>query len=145
MRKIILILMLFCFSSLPGLAPLRKTLYIERPIVIKPYEKLRKAIIWVESKNDPMAYNKKEGAVGLYQIRKIRLDDFNKRTKSVYKLSDMYNPDKAKSVFLWYATKKHYSDIESISRCWNGGENGMKIKATKSYYYKVQKALELLK
>ena len=141
MKKLFILLI---FGLLSGIAysPQYKYLYLARAEKIKPYEKTWKAICLVESSNNPRAYNKKENAVGIVQVREIRLDDYNKQTGQRYKLTDMYDPVLAKSIFVYYAKQYDYKDIERIARCWNAGQNGMRIKASQSYYKKVLRALK---
>lgn len=103
---------------------------------VQPYEALIQAVVQVESGGDNYAYNKKEGAYGAFQIRAIRLRDFNKRTGKHYKLTDMYDYDKAKEVFLTYVT----DDLERSAKSWNG--SGYK---TKAYWTKVSYQLNKVK
>jgi predicted chitinase len=55
----------------------------------------------------------------------------------------MYDPIKAKSVFMYYALQCRPDEIERITREWNGGDRGMKKRSTKKYFKKVQKYLEM--
>ena len=72
----------------------------------------------VECGLDTLAYNPIEDAVGYFQIRPIRLRDYNKRTGSTYRLEDMYDYHKAEKVFLYYA--KMIKETDLIIRRWNG-------------------------
>jgi len=112
-------------------------LTIEAGEPIRPHETLWKAICTVESQNNPMAYNKKEGAVGIAQIRQIWLDDYEQRTGIHYELTEMYDTTKAKSVFMWHCSQYHHTEIERIVRTYNGGPSGMKKQTTIKYYRKV--------
>jgi hypothetical protein len=47
---------------------------------VDAYGKLVKAVVQVESSGDTLAYNPAEGAIGAFQIRQIRLRDYNRRT-----------------------------------------------------------------
>jgi hypothetical protein len=136
MRRICIMIILI-FSGLAGYSPGHRVINIHLKEGINPYEHIAYAVAMVESNADDKAYNKKEKAMGRFQVRPIRLKDFNKRTGKHYTLNDMKDPAKAKSVFLYYCFQYHYNDIESISRCWNGGERGMKKRSTKKYYQKV--------
>jgi hypothetical protein len=118
--KKLLLLILFGVLSHIAYAPKNKCMYIARGVVIEPYGTISKTIALVESSNNPLAYNKTEKAVGLYQIRPIRLRDYNEKTGSNYELKDMFDPVINKKVFLYYATKYRYNDYESIARDWNG-------------------------
>jgi hypothetical protein len=95
----------------------------------------------VESNNNENAYNSKENAVGLIQIRQIRIADYNRKTGRGYKLKEMYDPIKSKSVFMYYAVEIGADNPEKIIRCWNGGDRGMKKRSTIAYYKKVLKYL----
>jgi len=108
---------------------------------MQPFKPLIKAIGAVECNFDTLAYNPIEKATGYFQIRPIRIEDYNTRTGSNYDLVDMFDYGKAEIVFLYYASRIGPYNVEAISRNWNGGPNGMKIKATKKYFLKVQKVL----
>ena len=84
------------------------------------YEKIWNAVIHVESRGNPMAYNPDEGATGIAQIRQIRVDDYNRRTGSNYLLEQMYDPDISKEIFMYYARLIGYENPEWIARRWNG-------------------------
>ena len=81
-------------------------------------EPLIKAITFLESTHGLYTFNEAEGAVGWFQIRQIRVDDYNKRTKSTYKLIDFFDYDLSKEMFLYYA--QMYDDWETIAKRWNG-------------------------
>jgi hypothetical protein len=129
-------------------APENKTLYILEAVGIKPYESIWEAICAVESNGDSMAYNLEWNgteSIGIVQIQKSRVDYFNDHTGKHYKHIDMYDPLKAKEVFMFYCSRYDYKDIERISRCWNGGDrNGMKCKQTYDYYLLVEVKLKNL-
>jgi len=114
------ILLLFLFFCVRATAPEFKTLIILRTDEIKPYERLWKAVCQVESSGNPFAYNKEEDAVGISQIREIRIRDYNKLTGKNYKLSEMFDPVKSKEVFMYYASKFSTHNIERIAKRWNG-------------------------
>jgi hypothetical protein len=110
-----------------------KTIYIatsspiiNKPIYISTYEPLIKAIFKYESHNDTLAYNPNEEAYGGLQIRPCRLNHFNKLTGLNYTLIDMYNFDKAKEVFLYFATHNGRGRLvknksyEQVAKNWNG-------------------------
>lgn len=60
----------------------------------------------IESSNNPKAYNKKSGAVGMYQITPICLMDYNRFfIKQEYKYllqNQMYEPILSRNVADWY-------------------------------------------
>src|SRR5665648_776086 len=132
--KLLLILSLIC----AGLkAPDYKELVIVRGETVNKYERLIKAIVKVESNNGKYLYNEKEGAVGWFQIRECRLNDFNKNAGKNYTHDEMYHYEKSKEVFLYFTRNRDY---ETISRAWCSGEAGTK-KASEGYWELIQKAL----
>ena len=90
----------------------------EKPVM--PYEKLIHAVGMVEGNCDTLAYNPKEKATGYFQIRPIRLLDYNQRTGSNYSLNDMYDFEIAKKIFLYYADSIGVYNMDKIIRKWNG-------------------------
>ena len=97
------------------------------------FDKIIKAVIQVESLGNTKAYNLKEEAAGAFQIRPIRLRDYNQRTGSNYTLEDCYNYEISKKIFLFYAKRIGYPHYELIARKWNGSG-----KATIAYWGKVK-------
>lgn len=80
------------------------------------------AISMQESSNNPLAYNEREQAFGIKQVRQGVLTDVNERYHLNYTLKDMYVPEKAHRVFVLYVTMydSAYS-YESAAKCWNAG------------------------
>jgi hypothetical protein len=128
MKRCLLLFTLFCLQLVGSPPPV--TLYIETAEAVNPYERLIKAIVEVECKGDYMALNPKELATGPFQIRPIRLRDFNQRTSSNYTLQDCFDYEISKKIFLYYALQFHYSDVRSIAIDWNKS-------VTDIYYLKV--------
>jgi hypothetical protein len=131
------LLILLCFSLIPlaGFSPknTETIFYIPEGVKIQPYENLWRAICIVESNNNPLAYNAREKAVGIAQIRAIRLKHYNRLTGKHYKLRDMYDPIKAKEVFMYFACQYQERDYETIARRWNGSG-----KKTTAYWNKIK-------
>ena len=100
------------------------------------------AVIYVESRNNPNAWNKSE-ACGVLQIRPIMIKDVNRILKrNQYTLNDRWN--KTKSIQIFYIIQKYYSPNgtpERIARVWNGGPNGHKKPQTLAYWHKVKEQL----
>jgi len=139
MKKLLLLLCFGLLVSLAGICPpAQKGFYIFRRDPINPYERLYKAICIVESGNNPLAYNKKEKATGIVQIRPIRINDFNRQTGKRYTLKEMYDANKSKEVFMFFAGKYEYTDYETIARAWNGSG-----KATIKYWQRVKSKINL--
>jgi len=105
---------------------------------------LLRAIATVESNNDPNAFNAKEDAAGLYQIRPIYLADVNRLLGYPrYKLADRYDPVLAKEMVVIYL--RHYGknkSIEAMARIHNGGPRGYKKTSTLRYWQKIKRTME---
>lgn len=134
-KRIILLKVLLSFS-LVALAPSRTTLTISVPQPVEPYRKLINAIGNVETKFDTLAFNPDEMAVGFFQIRPIRLNDYNKRTGNNYTIKDLYNYRVSEEIFLFYADEIGPYNFEKIAKNWNG--SGPK---TLYYWEKVKKLI----
>ena len=129
MKQLLLVMCMLCFSSLAGLAPQQKALYILQAEPIRPYEKIWLAVCKVESNFNPYAIGDvhlKNKSYGMVQIRQVRLDDYYQQTGIRYNTKQMFDTVRSKSVFMFYATQYRPDEIEKISRCWNGGVKGMK-------------------
>jgi hypothetical protein len=117
--KSVFIVFLFLFTQKAG-APDNKVAYILISEPVDAYERLIKAVVMVESFGDTMSYNLTEQAFGAFQIRPIRLRDYNLRTGSKYKSEDCFNYKISKEIFLYYARQTSYLQYETIARNWNG-------------------------
>ena len=128
-------LILFILLILPAhlFAPIGKVIYIPASEGINIYDPLIKAIIQVESCNGKYLYNSKENAVGHFQIRQVRLDHYNRETGLNHALTDCYDYDVSREIFLYFARGKSY---ERAAREWNGSG-----KMTDEYWRKVKKEL----
>ncbi len=94
-------------------------IYIAKLEPIRPYKQLIYAVGKVECDLDTLAYNRLEKATGYFQIRPIRLNDYNKRTGKKYKIKDLYDYNISEEIFLYYANSIGY-DYEKIAKSWNG-------------------------
>jgi hypothetical protein len=138
--KTIIFTMLLLFISWRLSAPEVRAFYIEKAKAINPYKKIIYAIGKVECNFDTTVINWNELAFGYFQIRPVRLRDYNNRTGSDFTMQDMLDYDKAETVFMYYAVKSGWRNPEQIARRWNGGhENGMKYKQTANYWNQVKK------
>jgi len=102
------------------------------------------ALAKVESSNNPKALNKKENAIGIYQIRpNYYLDSGVKGGHAI-----CYDPTKARAVceayFKRYAPEAYAKgDFESLARLHNNGPSWAKSKSkTNGYWSKIQKNLK---
>lgn len=136
LMKRMVVIICFFLISLNILAPASRAMFIEASEGMNPFGKIINAIGMVETKHDTLAYNPAEGATGYFQIRPIRLKDYNVRTGSKYAMKDMYNYYIAEKIFLYYASQIGPYNNEKIARNWNG--SGYK---TRQYWRKVQKYL----
>lgn len=122
-------------------APPTNVLTLPLPEKLMPYEALWNATCKVESDFNRCAIGDrhlKNKSYGIAQIRKTRLDDYYKQTGIRYHVKDMFCPDKSKEVFMYYCNN---SDLEVISRQWNGGIKGMNKRSTLKYWNKIQSEL----
>ena len=134
MKKFLFII--FLFFTHKAIAPDVKIITLFKTSPINIYEGLIKAIVCVESRGDTMAYNILEDAYGAFQIRPIRLLDYNQRTGKNYSVLDCYRFEISKEIFLYYATRTPFNDFEIISRNWNGSGT-----MTHDYWRKVKTLL----
>lgn len=116
----VLLFSLFMLLALRVSAPERQSLYVFEPEQIEPFNDLIHAIGMVETRCDTLAYNSEEKAAGFFQIRPVRLEDYNRRTGSKYTLYDMFNFEISKKIFLYYASLTGPYNFEQIARNWNG-------------------------
>ena len=109
---------------------------------------LIEAMIWVESRDNDSAYNKREDAVGCLQIRPIMLRECNRilelqNVEKRYTLEDRWS--RKKSVQIFYVVNNYHHEnatYEEIARAWNGGPNWAQKGGTKRYWNKVQSKLK---
>ena len=105
------------------------------------------AIMEVESSGDSNAYNPKEDAVGILQIRRCMVDDVNrilkrKQSDVRYSYSDRWNIQKSHEMFRIFCDYYGLTTAEEMARCWNGGPRGMQNDVTANYWKKVQNHLD---
>jgi hypothetical protein len=136
---IIITLFLALFQSI--CAPPLREVVICQPEQINPYEAIWKATCKVESDNNPFAIgdrNLKKKSYGIIQIRESRLKDYYEKTGIRYSVTDMFDVKKSKEVFMFYCSG---SDLEPISRLWNGGPDGLEKESTLEYWNKIKAVL----
>jgi hypothetical protein len=119
MNMKITLTVIFLMLSVNAIAPDFKSVIISDEKPVAYYEKLMQAILEIESAGDTMAFNALEEAYGPFQIRPIRLRDYNIRTGKNYGMNDCYTFRVSREVFLYYATRIGF-DYETIARKWNG-------------------------
>ena len=134
-KKYVLVLVLLLIT-LNALAPSRQSLVILETSPVKPYDRLIHAIGIVETGGDTLSYNPVEEATGFFQIRPVRLADYNKRTGKDYKMKDLFSYRISEEIFLYYAKMMGPYNYEKIARGWNGSG-----KKTYLYWNRVKKYL----
>jgi hypothetical protein len=117
-------------------APASESLTLIRTTPIEPFTILIHAIGMVETEYDTLAFNPLEGAVGYFQIRPIRLADYNFRTGSTYTMNDLFNYKTSEKIFVYYASELGPYNFERIAKTWNGSG-----KSTIQYWDQVKRFL----
>jgi hypothetical protein len=135
MKKLLIITILsFVCINLPSTG--FTAIYVLRAESINPYEQIWRAVCMVESSNNPNAFcidiNGKP-SVGIAQVQESRLNDYNRRSGDSLTMDDMYSPDKAKKVFMYFCKDLN---MKRICQKWNGGGP-----LTEIYYEKLTKIL----
>src|SRR4030042_916333 len=126
-RLIILLFFPLCLSVSPAKYDLKvdyEKLFLD---------KIANAVSWVESRNNNNAIGK-DGDYGKFQITKIRLLDYNRRTGKNYKRNQLFLEGVGREIFDFYAKEIGILEYEHIARDWNGGYLGHKRKATLDYW-----------
>lgn len=136
LRKLIIVCFVLLSISLRVSAPVCKFLTVSEFPPVEPYKQLIFATGMVETKGDTMAYNPVEGATGIFQIRPIRLLDYNKRTKSNFSRKDLFNYKISEKIFLYFADQIGPYNLEQIARKWNGSGH-----LTSNYWNRIKQYL----
>ena len=113
------------------------------------------AVIYIESRGDSLAYNTKEKAVGVLQIRPIMLREVNRvlrknKVPGKYVLQDRYNRQKSIEMFDIMAEQVNQDGLsqmqffEIVARRRNGGRRGDKKKATIKYWERIKNQLNII-
>jgi hypothetical protein len=119
LRKFLIAVFLL-FFTLPSIAPDSNYLILNNPLPVTPFDRLIHAVGMVETMGNVMAYNEFENAVGIFQIRQVRVDEYNRQTGNNYMLTDMFDYENSKKVFLHFASKIGPYNFERIAKAWNG-------------------------
>jgi hypothetical protein len=136
LKKIKAVCILLLSLSIQLSAPNSKSIVVFEPVPVEPYKKLALAIGIVETKNDTLAYNPVEKAAGIFQIRPIRLIDYNIRTGSSYTRNDLFNYEISEKIFLYYADQIGPYNLELIAKRWNGSGH-----LTSNYWNRIKRHL----
>jgi hypothetical protein len=119
LRKLVFTIIL-SMISFRALAPESNTVFVYESPGIQPFSALMYATAMVETMGNPLIYNELENAVGIFQIRQVRVDEYNRRTGSNYVLADMVDVKLSEKVFLYFASRYKPHELERISKAWNG-------------------------
>jgi hypothetical protein len=127
---------------------------INRGLIMK--DVLYSSIVWVESKGNANAKSR-DGSVGIVQIKPVMVKEVNRICKiqgldKKFTLADRKNP--AKSAEMFWIYQEFYNpdlnldslskeDMATLARKWNGGPKGHMKRATKKYWKKVSKRVNL--
>ena len=132
-----IITLVFTFLFIPrAVAPICNTMVVFETSPFKPFSKLMYATAMVETMMNPLAYNEKEHAAGIFQIRQVRIDEYNRLTGHNYTLKDVFDPAVSEKIFLYFASRIGPYRFEKIAKDWNG--SGPK---TELYWKRVRKYL----
>jgi hypothetical protein len=134
--KKIVSLVFLVFITFKVFAPASESLTLIRTTPAKPFLSLIHAIGMVETQYDTLAYNPLEEAVGYFQIRPIRLMDYNARTGSAFTMNDLFNYKISEKIFIYYASELGPYNFERIAKTWNGSG-----KSTIQYWEQVKRFL----
>jgi len=132
-----LVVLLMLITSLPALAPESNLTIIPRFSGINPYLSLLYAVGMVETQGNTLAYNNFENAAGIFQIRQVRVDDYNRRTGNKYSLTDVFDYTVSEKIFMYFASVIGPYEFEKIAKAWNGSGP-----MTERYWERVKKYLD---
>ena len=104
------------------------------------------AISQVESSGNQDAYNPREDACGVLQIRQCMVDDVNRILRRrgsthTYTYNCRWNITKSYEMFDIYCNYYGFNTAEHMARGWNGGPRGISKPSTLGYWNKVQTEL----
>lgn len=136
MKKALIVLCLLVLFPIIVIGPTAPSIPIIAGEPINPYKGIKFAVGKVEVGKtmyfkvgnvqvsyeylDTTAINHTEQAYGYFQVRQIRLDDYNAENGTDYTLEDMLDYYKAEKVFMYYAVRIGYKNPGKIARDWNG-------------------------
>jgi hypothetical protein len=136
LKRIVFTFILFLTVVFKASSPTMELFTIFDAPPVEPYKKLISAIGFVETMNNTLSYNALEQAAGIFQIRPVRLADYNRRTGNKFTMKDVYNYDISAKIFLYYADLIGPYDFEQIARRWNGSGH-----MTNYYWDRIKKSL----
>jgi len=140
MKKLLFIPLLFVFTNV--YCPPDTKIYILRHEGYKPFENVSFEQIWsaicfIESSGNAKAFNEKELARGIVQIRPCKIDDYNRLTGNNIGYEDVFCPELSKRIFMWHMEQYGVGRWEEGIKRWNG-----KGRMAEIYLEKVLKVIE---
>ncbi len=132
-------------KTTPDTVYVRDTVFIQANTMTE--EDLIHAIMMVESRGNPQAYNK-SGATGCMQIMPVMLAEVNRinrilKNDKYFYPNDRWDCDKSVEMFLIWKNFHHKdSDFETISRHWWGGPKYGEMDCSLFYWERVKEELE---
>lgn len=135
-KRLLLTALFLILAVYRAASPSTKHIVIFEPPALEPFRRLMNAIGYVETMNNPALYNPAEQAAGIFQIRPIRLEDYNRRTGSKYTMKDLYDTKISEKIFIYYANLIGPYNPELIARNWNGSGH-----MTKYYWKRIKEYL----
>jgi hypothetical protein len=147
-KRVTIALLVISAFALIAMTPLNRGLIMK--------DVLYSSIVWVESKGNANAKSR-DGSVGIIQIKPVMVKEVNRICKiqgldKKFTLADRKNPHKSAEMFWIY--QEFYNpdlnldslskeDMATLARKWNGGPKGHMKRATKKYWKKVSKRVNL--
>ena len=105
---------------------------------------LFEALAYVESRGYSGAFNAKEDAAGLLQIRPIMVRDVNRIVgHDRWTLDDRWSAARSREMLATYLGHYGATSYEQAARRWNGGPDGDQERATEGYWRQVRERLVL--
>jgi hypothetical protein len=147
-KRVTIALLVISAFALIAMTPLNRGLIMK--------DVLYSSIVWVESKGNANAKSR-DGSVGIIQIKPVMVKEVNRICKikgldKKFTLADRKSPRKSEEMFWIY--QEFYNpdlnrdslskeDLELMARKWNGGPNGHLKKATRKYWRKVSRRVNI--
>jgi len=105
---------------------------------------LFEALAYVESRGYAGAFNSKENAAGLLQIRPIMVRDVNRIVGyERWSLDDRWSGASSREMLATYLGHYGADSYEQAARRWNGGPDGDREPTTERYWHRVRQHLAL--
>jgi hypothetical protein len=141
MKRLMIIILLLLSKGLQGDTELPDTGFWEHRRHLRHVSNIIDRLQVLESQNDPKAFNKREQAAGILQIRPIMVREINRLLREErYTLEDRWCPDTSREMFITYQNIVNPTwDEELACKKWNGGIQGNLNPKTEKYYQKFLK------